>query len=103
MSGLILIQSVWHSDVIPARFFFKVDFETKKISRRQKSIQIIPEGKEFIFTWNEFQDRTATIIQTVYDSDVKVYPPHTVSGHHQLASGTPFQWRFAGGPMKARI
>ena len=44
MSGLIWIQSVWHSDGIHDFFFKKVDFE--KISRRQKSMKNLPGGKE---------------------------------------------------------
>ena len=27
---------------------------------------------------------------------------HSMLGHHQPASETPFKWRFAGGPMMAR-
>ena len=46
MSDLIWIQTVWHSDGIPGRFFFeKVDFK-KKIHRRQKSMQNFPACKE---------------------------------------------------------
>ena len=43
--GLILIQTVGHSDGIPERFFFfrKVDIE--KICRRQKSMNNYPEVK----------------------------------------------------------
>ena len=29
--------------------------------------------------------------------------PDLKLGHHQNASETPFKWRFAGGPMMARI
>ena len=43
MSGLIWIQTVWHSDGIPERFFF---FKLKKIHRQQKNMQIYPECKE---------------------------------------------------------
>ena len=28
---------------------------------------------------------------------------HLVSGHHRIASETPFKWRFAGGSMVARL
>ena len=28
---------------------------------------------------------------------------HTLSGHYQPASETPFEWRFAGGPIVARF
>ena len=28
---------------------------------------------------------------------------HSMLGHHQHASETPFKWRFAGGPMMARL
>ena len=32
------------------------------------------------------------------------YPSqHSMLGHHRPASGTPFEWRFAGGPMVARL
>ena len=47
MSGLIWIQTVWHSDGIPERSFKKVDFEEKKNSSSQKEsskMLIIPEG-----------------------------------------------------------
>ena len=30
-------------------------------------------------------------------------PNTTISGHLRPASDTPFQWRFAGGPMKAQL
>ena len=47
MSGLIWIQTVWHSYGIPERIFQKkVIF--RKISRRQKSMQIYPVGKELL-------------------------------------------------------
>ena len=29
--------------------------------------------------------------------------PASMLGHHQHASETPFKWRFAGGPMMARL
>ena len=28
---------------------------------------------------------------------------HSMVGHHRHASETPFQWRFAGGPMMAQL
>ena len=28
---------------------------------------------------------------------------HSMFGHHRQASETPFKWRFAGGPMMARL
>ena len=28
---------------------------------------------------------------------------HSMLGHHRHASETPFKWRFAGGPMMARL
>ena len=28
---------------------------------------------------------------------------HSMLGHHQHASETPFKWRFAGGPNMARV
>ena len=43
-SGLIWIQTVWHSDGFPVRIFQKVDFE--KISRHQKRIKNFPEVNE---------------------------------------------------------
>ena len=32
-----------------------------------------------------------------------LHSQHTVSGHHRPASETPFEWRFARGPMAARF
>ena len=31
----------------------------------------------------------------------KLSSQHSMLGHHQPASKTPFKWRFAGGPMMA--
>ena len=45
MSSLIWIQTVCHSDGIPERILGK-DVILKKISRRQKSMQNYPVGKE---------------------------------------------------------
>ena len=33
----------------------------------------------------------------------KLLSQHSMLGHHQHASETPFKWRFAGGPMMARL
>ena len=45
MSGLILIQTVLHSDSIPERIFSKkVDFE--KTQQKTKKMQNYPVGKE---------------------------------------------------------
>ena len=33
----------------------------------------------------------------------KLPSQHSMSGHHRHASETPFKWRFAGGPMMARL
>ena len=33
----------------------------------------------------------------------KLPSQHSLSGHHQHASETPFKWRFAGGSMMARL
>ena len=33
----------------------------------------------------------------------KMPSQHSMLGHHQHASETPFKWRFAGGPMMARL
>ena len=33
----------------------------------------------------------------------KLPSQHSMLGHHRHASETPFQWRFAGGPMMARL
>ena len=52
MSGLIWIQTVWHSDGIPERFFVKVNF-LKKIHRQQKSMQNYPACKELTTCWCE--------------------------------------------------
>ena len=33
----------------------------------------------------------------------KLPSQHSMLGHHRHASETPFKWRFAGGPMMARL
>ena len=33
----------------------------------------------------------------------KATEPESMLGHHQHASEMPFKWRFAGGPMMARL
>ena len=33
----------------------------------------------------------------------KLPSQHSILGHHRYASETPFKWRFAGGPMMARL
>ena len=33
----------------------------------------------------------------------KLLSQHSMLGHHRHASETPFQWRFAGGPMMVRL
>ena len=45
MSGLIWIQSVWHSDMFLKEFFEKVDFE--KNQQTTKSMQNYQAGKGF--------------------------------------------------------
>ena len=47
MSVLIWIQTVWHSDSVPGRFFEKVHFE-KKVSRRQQKQENYPACKELM-------------------------------------------------------
>ena len=34
---------------------------------------------------------------------LKLPSQHSILGHHRHASETPFQWRFAGGPILARL
>ena len=34
---------------------------------------------------------------------IKLLSQHSMLGHHLHASETPFKWRFAGGPMMARL
>ena len=46
MSGLILIQSVCHSDSIPERIYRK--FEKKSADNKKKSMKNFPGGKELI-------------------------------------------------------
>ena len=45
-SGLIWIQTVWHSDGISERFFEKVNLKKKKIHKWQKSMQNYPTQKK---------------------------------------------------------
>ena len=33
----------------------------------------------------------------------KLSSQHLMSGHHRHTSETPFKWRFAGGPVMARL
>ena len=35
--------------------------------------------------------------------NTKLPSQHTTVGHYQPVSETPFKWRFAGGPMMARL
>ena len=34
---------------------------------------------------------------------IKLSSQHSMLGQHRHASETPFKWRFAGGPMMARL
>ena len=40
-----------------------------------------------------------------YDQTLHLQEPghHTMSGHYRPTSQTPFEWRFAGGPIVARF
>ena len=52
MSGLIWIQTVWHSDGIHERIFQKNDFE-----ERQQMIKSYPVGKELTLKIQFLQDQ----------------------------------------------
>ena len=49
MSGLIWIQTVWHSDGMSERIFQKVDFEN--ISKWQNSMKNYPVSKDLNVPW----------------------------------------------------
>ena len=62
MSGLIWIQTVWHSDGMPEFFSKKVDFE--KNQQTTKSMEKSPVGKElYIYCIQSIAFQTVFIIE----------------------------------------
>ena len=65
MSGLIFIQTVWHSDGIPARFILKKLILKKKIHRRQKSMQNYPACKELNRLTSRWDGKAEILLRVV--------------------------------------
>ena len=80
MLGLIIIQTVWHSDGTPERNFRKVDFE--KSSRCQKNMKNYQVGKVLSFLVC-FQDELRIVIST------RDHLVRAVSGNLKYVLGYP--------------
>ena len=108
-SGLIWMQSVWHSDNIHERFFLKTWFWNNSADDKQSckvGKELVADLFKFLFSGLfSCADPVSYVRGSNFDNIFlmrggRIKIPLS-AGHHRPASETPFKWRFAGEPIMA--